>query len=136
MVNRTENSGITTFIGTVEDVVKESSTLNTSDGEQEVTQYHMTIIPHDIEMKGDTGRFHEWIRLSGKSTETDVQVDSAMDKYLQVVEHVEPKAKDASDVTSALLCLKGQKYVFEKKPFGRRFAGFSPKDMWYPVKKA
>lgn len=126
MVERVESSGLTEFVGTVEDVQLE-------EGIEGRKQYHLTIEPHDIEVKGATGRFHEWVAMSPKCTEDKVPQGSVMDRYLTQIEICISEAKKATTIEEAFGMLKGKKFKFSRVKLGKDFDGHAAKEYIVPV---
>lgn len=126
MVERVESSGLEEFKGTVESVAAES-------GMEGRVQYHLTIAPQDIEVKGATGRMHEWVPMSPKATETSVPQGSVMDKYLTQIEICISAAKKAATIEDAFNLLVGKTFRFKKIKLGQSFDGHPAKEYIVPV---
>ena len=78
MVERNTSTGLEEFKGVVVDVVLEKNTFGDTDNDQ----YHLTMKPEGIVMKGKTGFIHEWVRLSAKATQKSVPEGSIIERYL------------------------------------------------------
>jgi hypothetical protein len=130
MVERTQGGGgLEEFDGIVESIEYQQ---NDFEGEER-RQYHLTIDPKSVKVKGATQRIHEWVPLSKKSTLTKVQENSVMDRFLAEVESVVPEAKKCDSVEEALNCLKGKRIKFRRKKLGRTFEGKEAREYWVPV---
>ena len=134
-IERKQSEGLTEFEGEVISVEKEDSKLESAG-----SQYHIKIKPLNIEVKGDSGFFHEWVRLSGTATEESVPEGSVLDRYLQQMELVEDDVKKASTLGDAFKCLVGNKYMFKRMKLGKSFTDESGKthaarESWVCVSK-
>jgi hypothetical protein len=129
IVERNQNSGLDEFKGVVADVVLERNTF----GETDSDQYHMTMKPEGIAMKGKTGFIHEWIRLSSKATQKSVPEGSIVERYLSQLEVVVPEVKKAKTLDEAFAMIKGKRLLFRRVKLGRAFQGHQPREMWVPV---
>jgi hypothetical protein len=97
-------------------------------------QYHFVLDPIGFTVGGATGKLHEWIPMSPKSTQEAVPQGSVMDRYLQQVEICLGKpARDASTVMAALNLMTGKKFRFMKMKLGKDFEGKKAKDYVTPV---
>ena len=126
IVERIESSGLEEFEGTV--VAVECET-----GMEGRLQYHVSIKPTSIEVKGSTGRMHEWIPMSPKATENSVPQGSVMDKYLTQIEICISAAKKAATIADAFSLLKGKTFSFKKIKLGQSFDGHPAKEYIVPV---
>lgn len=126
MVQRVETKGLDEFVGTVESVELEV-------GIEDRKQYHVVIDPEDIEIKGQTGRMHEWIPMSPKSKEDALPQGSVMDRFLLQLEIVIKEAKKAVTVKEALQLMVGKKFKFSKIKLGKDFSGHAAKEYIVPV---
>jgi hypothetical protein len=126
MVQRVESKGLSEFVGIIEDVQLE-------EGIEERKQYHLTIKPIDIEVKGATGKFHEWVPMSPRAKEDSVPQGSVMDRYLSHVEICISAAKKAQTIGAALGMLKGKKFKFARLKLGKDFDGHPAKEYIVPV---
>ena len=129
MVERSTQNGLEEFVGVVVDVVLEKNTF--VDSEQD--QYHITMKPEGIEIKGKTGVIHEWIRLSPKATQTSVPEGSTVERYLSQLEVVLPEAKKAKTLEEAFFMMKGKKFLFRRVKLGRAYDGKPAKESWAPI---
>lgn len=130
MVERKEGGqGLTEFKGEVLDVIREANNINDTDSEQ----YHLTMKPEDVEIKGKTGLLHEWVKMSDKSSQEVVQEGSVIEKYLSIIEGLLPEAKSAKTVDEAMALLKGKSFLFRKQKLGRSYEGKSAREVWTPV---
>lgn len=129
VVDRNKNDGLVEFVGVVADVVLEKNTFT---GDDESTQYHITMKPEGIAMKGKTGFIHEWVRLSAKATQKSVPEGSIIERYLSQLEVVMPDAKKAKTLDEAFAMMKGKSFLFRRVKLGRAFQGNQPRDMWTP----
>lgn len=96
-------------------------------------QYHLSIKPEGIDIKGATGVMHEWVPMSPKATENSVPQGSVMDKYLTQIEICISKAKKVETIQEAFDLLKGQKFKFKKIKLGQSFEGHPAKEYIVPV---
>lgn len=119
------------FDGEVVDVQLEKNTF----AETEQDQFHITMKPLTMEIKGKTGLLHEWIRMSPKSKEELIPEGSILDKYLTQVEMLVPEAKKAKTLTEAFACIKGKKFTFKKVKLGRSFEGHAAREYWVCIKR-
>ena len=127
MVERNESGkGIDEFEGIVEKVEFEA-------GIEDRKQYHITINPTSIAVKGSTSRMHEWIPMSPKSTEESVPQGSVMDRYLTQVEICVSAAKKAPTVKGALGLMIGKKFRFKRLKLGKDFDGHAAREYIVPV---
>ena len=129
VVTRTTANLLEEFDGEVVDVVLEQNTYN----DDASSQFHITMKPTSVEVKGKTGLLHEWIRMSPKSTEEVVPEGSVLDKYLTQVEMIVSEAKKAKTLTEAFKCIVGKKFTFKKVKLGRSFEGHSAREYWTPT---
>lgn len=127
MVERTESGkGLDEFEGVVEKVEFES-------GIEDRKQYHITIGPTSLVVKGATGKIHEWIPMSPKSTEESVPQGSVMDRYLTQVEICITEAKKAPTCSAALNLMVGKKFRFKRLKLGKDFDGHAAREYIVPV---
>lgn len=117
------------FKGVVEDVILEKNTL--ADAEQD--QYHIVMNPEDVEVKGKTGKLHEWIRLSPKTTQESIPEGSIIDKFLTQLEIVLPDSKKAKTLDEAFGMMKDKKFLFKRVKLGKSFEGHPARSVWTPV---
>lgn len=129
MVERSTSQGLEEFKGLVADVVLEKNTF----GDTESDQYHITMKPEGLQMKGKTGFIHEWIRLSAKATQKSVPEGSIIERYLSQLEVVLPDTKKAKTLDEAFAMLKGKRFLFRRVKLGRAFEGKPAREMWVPV---
>jgi hypothetical protein len=132
MVERNTSTGLEEFKGVVVDVVLEKNTL----GDNEADQYHITMKPEGITMKGKTGMLHEWVRLSAKATQKSVPEGSIVERYLSQLEVVLPDAKKAKTLDEAFSLMKGKRFLFRRVKLGRAFEGKPARELWCPVAPA
>jgi hypothetical protein len=126
LVERRESQGLEEFEGIVEKVEFES-------GIEDRKQYHITINATSIKVAGATGKIHEWIPMSPKSTEESVPQGSVMDRYLTQVEICVAAAKKAPTVKGALGLLVGKKFRFKRLKLGKDFDGHAAREYIVPV---
>jgi hypothetical protein len=126
LVTRVETKGLDEFTGTVESVELEV-------GIEDRKQYHIVIDPEDIEVKGATGRMHEWIPMSPKAKEDALPQGCVMDRYLLQLEIVVKDAKKKATVREALQLMIGKKFKFSKIKLGKDFSGHPAKEYIVPV---
>ena len=126
MVERSENTGLSEFVGTVV-----SAELET--GLEDRKQYHISIDPEGITVSGVTGKLHEWIGMSDKATEEKVPQGSVMDRYLTQIEICISEAKSAPTIGKVFAMLVGKKFKFKKLKLGRDFDGHKAKEYIVPV---
>jgi hypothetical protein len=129
MVERQSSQGLEEFKGIVAEVVLEKNTF----GDAESDQYHITMKPEGLQMKGKTGFIHEWVRLSTKATQKSVPEGSIVERYLSQLEVVLPEAKKAKTLDEAFSLMKGKKFLFRRVKLGRAFEGKPAREMWVPV---
>jgi hypothetical protein len=125
MVERTEMSGgIDEFVG----FARKIEMIDGNFGKQ----IHIEIEPEDKALikEGKTGRFHEFIRLTPKTTETSVPTGSVLDLYLREVEDVFRDAKKETNVLQALKHILDKKCLYKKRKLGRKFEGKEAADHW------
>jgi len=126
MVERAEQKGLEEFEGTVESIEFET-------GIEDRKQYHIYIDPIDIEIKGATGKLHEWVPMSPKATEESVPQGSVMDRYLTQVEICISAAKKSKTIKEALGLMKGKKFKFKRLKLGKDFEGHPAREYIVPV---
>ncbi|KKN22980.1 hypothetical protein LCGC14_0909510 [marine sediment metagenome] len=129
MVDRTKAEMIESFDGLCEKVEIVPDQMRDS-GEQ----IHMEFKPDDEEiLKGSkTGRFHEWLRLTDKTTETTVPEGSKIEAYLKEIEVVLPETKKTKKVVEAFMLMQGKKFTFVRKTLGKAFKGHEAKPSFIP----
>jgi hypothetical protein len=128
MVERKESTGLDSFEGIVENVEFETGGLD------DRRQYHVTIECTSHEIGGATGKLHEWIPMSPKSTEDSVPQGSVMDRYLTQVEMCISEAKKAATIQEALNLMVGKKFQFQRVKLGKDYEGHSAKDYIVPTR--
>jgi len=126
MVVRTEATRLDEFEGIVESVELEI-------GLEDRKQYHLVINPTSLKVGGATGRIHEWIPVSPKSTEEQVPQGSVMDRYLTQVEICVTGAKTAKTIKEELGMMVGKKFKFKKIKLGKDFNNNPAKEYAVPV---
>jgi hypothetical protein len=131
MVTRTEAKGLESCTATVTGIELESNKL-----EAGATQWHIEMDPEDVEIKGKTGKLHEWIRLPGTATEESVPQGSVVDRYLQQLEIAIPEAKKAKTLREAFEMMKGKKFKFKRLKLGKAFEGHEARAYWAPISLA
>jgi hypothetical protein len=132
LVQRTKAAIFDVFIGKVDDVKIVDDPVRE---EEEGQQYHIEMSCLDKEIKGETGKLHEWIRISAKATDDTVPEGSVLDKYLEELESVLPDArKEGLTIMQVLSLMKGKVFQFRKKKLGRSFEGHEAKPYWTPVR--
>ena len=114
------------FEGVVEKVELEQGIENRK-------QYHVTIKPTSLEVKGPTGRLHEWIPMSPTAKEDEVPQGSVLDRYLVQVEICVSAAKKAKTVKEALGAMVGKKFKFGRIKLGKDYNGQPAKNYIVPV---
>ena len=134
-IKRKQAEALTEFVAEVISVVKEQSKL-----EEAGDQFHIQMKPEDVEIKGETGFIHDWIRLPETATEDSVPEGSVVDRYLQQMEIVEDSVANASTLTEAFECLVGKTYKFKKMKLGKSFTDSEGKthparEFWTPIAK-
>jgi len=132
MVEITKAEMIEEFDGKVVEVGVEPSQREDIEGEQ----VHIQIEPVNKDLLKDskTGRMHEWVRLSPKSTETTVPEGSIAHRYIQAVEDVIKEAKETEKVLEVFQLLNEKTFTFKRKQLGKSFGGHEAKDYWVPAK--
>jgi len=133
MVERTKALGLEEFEAKVVEVVLEPSNL---EGMEDMEQFHISMEPVDkkILKESKTGFFHEWIRLSPKSTETSVPEGSVADRYIEEIELLIPEAKKKKLLSEVFQLIKGKTFLFKRKKLGRSYEGKEARNYWTPVK--
>lgn len=131
MVERTTSNNLDEFKGTIENINIEESEVQ---GKKH-KQYHISIKPLDVEIKGKTGLIHEWIRITDKCTEGSVPEGSVIDRYIQQIEILHPECKKLATITEVFQVLVGNSYQFQKLKLGKSFDGKDAKEYIVPVKK-
>lgn len=126
MVERVESTGLQDFTATVTSVQLE-------EGIEDRKQYHIEMKPHDIEVQGATGKFHEWIAMSPKCTEEKVPQGSVMDRYLTQIEICISEAKKAKTINDAFNLMVDKKFKFKRIKLGKDFDGHKAKEYLVPV---
>lgn len=127
MVKRQENTGLAEFTGVVKSVQQEQGL------DEDRKQYHITIEPEGIEIKGATGLLHEWYPLSPKCEENSVPEGSVMDRMLTQIEICISESKKAETIKEAFNLLIGKKFKFKKIKLGKEFEGHAAKEYIVPV---
>lgn len=129
MVDRTKSGAIDRFDGIVEVVEKVPSQLNAGD-----MQWHIAMKPVDATLLAEsrTGQFHEWIRISGSTTDTSVAEGSVLDNYIKEVEVVLPQTKKAKTIQEVMEAMKGKKFRFVRKVLGKSYEGKESKPIFVP----
>lgn len=129
MVERTKGEMLEDFDGLCEKVEIVPDQMN--EGQ---SQIHIELKPDDDEIlkESKTGRFHEWVRLTKKTTETTVPEGSKLDAYLKEIEVVLPAAKKAKTVIEAFELMEGKKFHFVRKTLGKSFKGHDAKPSFVP----
>jgi hypothetical protein len=109
-------------------------TLESNDlTEEKLMQYHISIKPEGIDIKGKTGMLHEWIRLTKTTKEDSVPEGSVLDGYLKMIEMVLPAAKKAETLDEAFGLLKGKRFLWKKMKLGKAYSGHEAKEYWVSV---
>jgi hypothetical protein len=127
MVQRVEATGkLDEFEAIVETVELES-------GIQDRKQYHITMKPTSIEIKGATGFLHEWLPVSPRATEEAVPQGSVMDRYLTQVEICVKGAKTCKTIKEELGLMVGKKFRFKKLKLGKDYNGQPAREYSVPV---
>ena len=130
IVERTTQTGMEEFEGTVKDVVLEKNSF-----QDEISdQYHITMEPTTLVIKGKTGFLHEWLRLSPKTTQTAVPEGSVVERYLAQVELCLSEARKAKTLNEALALMKGKTFLFKKVKLGRSYEGRPAREVWTPIR--
>jgi len=125
MVERIENTPLEECEGIVESVALEEG-INRP-------QYHVVIDATNVEIGGTTGKLHEWIPMSPKSTEESVPQGSVVDRYLTQIEICISAAKKAVTVSDAFDLTVGKKFKWKKLKLGKDYDGHPAKEYWAPV---
>lgn len=131
MVDRSTSNALEEFVGVVEDVVLEKNTFADNDSDQ----FHIIMDPEDVDIQGKTGKLHEWVRLSPKTTDTTVPEGSVVERYLSQIELVVTEAKKAKTLKEAFDMMKGKKFQFKRVALGRAFEGKPARKLWVPTAK-
>jgi hypothetical protein len=98
-------------------------------------QYELTLKAHNVEVKGKTGHFFEWIPLSKTATQEEVPKDSVAEKYLMQLEILLPAAKKAKTLDEVFKLLVGKRFIFKRVKLGRAFEGNPAKEYFFPVRQ-
>jgi hypothetical protein len=130
MVERTAPTGLESFEGKVVDIVLEKNTFQDTESDQ----YHISMEPTTLAVKGKTGFLHEWLRLSPKTTQTAVPEGSVVERYLAQVELCIPEARKEKTLDAALKLMKGRLFEFRKVKLGRSYEGRPAREVWTPVR--
>lgn len=128
MVKKTESQAFTEVTALVEDVIYEPAQKADFPN-----QYHLILDAKDQEIKGKTGKLHEWIAETGTCTEDSVPVGSVIERYVDAIENIEGEKEKVADAFKAL---KGNSYLFKKKVLGKSFEGHKAREYLTPIKKA
>lgn len=128
MVERSESAGFEEFVGYARNVAVEQGTFG--------QQFHIEIEPDDKSLlkQSKTGKFHEWLRISPKTTESSVPEGSILDMYLREIESTFREAKKEETVIGALKVLLNKKVLYKKKRLGKKFEGKEAAEHWVPVR--
>jgi hypothetical protein len=129
MVERTKAEMLESFDGLCESVEVVPDQMR--DGGEQI---HLEFKPDDdgILAGSKTGRFHEWLRITEKSTETSVPEGSKIDAYLKEIEVVLPAVKKVKNVVSAFELMEGKRFKFVRKVLGKSFKGHDAKPSFVP----
>ena len=101
-------------------------------------QYHLIIKPTtaigiDFVKDSKTKRFHNYIKVSEKTTPEEIAEDSVLDKFIQEVEVVLPKTKQIKTHVEVINVLVGKKFRWIQKRLGRSFEGKEGRSYWVPI---
>lgn len=131
MVRTTTTEGLDEIDGTCTSVAVEKSGKI-----EDLEQYHIMIKPTDssILKESKTGHFHEWIRISPKTTDESVPEGSVIHRYIQEIESLFSEAKKLEMVEEVFHLLVGKRFVWKRKQLGRSYKGFEASDYWCPTK--
>jgi hypothetical protein len=129
MVERTKSEGVEEFVGVLKTIEIEDSKFG--------QQYHLQMEPVDksILKESKTGMFHEWLRITEKTTETSVPEGSVLDNYLKAVERVFRDAKSKKTILKVLEMLKDKKILYVREKLGKSFGGHEAGDHWVPTRE-
>jgi len=130
MVERVTQTLMESFEGKVTDVTLEKNTFQDTESDQ----YHISMEPTTIVVKGKTGFLHEWLRLSAKTTQTAIPEGSVVERYLSQVELCLPEARKAKTLNEALNLMKGRTFEFKKVKLGRSYEGKPAREVWTPIR--
>jgi hypothetical protein len=130
MVERTTQTSMEEFEGKVIEVTLEKNTFNDAESDQ----YHIQMEPTTLQIKGKTGHLHEWLRLSAKTTQTQIPEGSVVERYLSQVELCISDARKAKTLNEALNMMKGKTFLFKKVKLGRSYEGKPAREVWTPIK--
>jgi hypothetical protein len=130
MVDRVTQTGLEEFEGKVVDIVLEKNTFQDTESDQ----YHITMEPTTLTIKGKTGFLHEWLRLSPKTTQTAVPEGSVVERYLAQVELCLTDARKEKTLSGALNMMKGKTFLFKKVKLGRSYEGRPAREVWTPIR--
>jgi len=127
MVEITKPQTFEKFKGKVESIKIEPSGLKDQEDKE---RYHLVIEPLDVEIKGKTGRIHEWLPVSDMATDTSVPEGSILHRYMQELSDIGIDDKElVNDVFQQMV---GKTFLFRKKELGRAFKGHEAKKYWVP----
>lgn len=127
-IERTTSQGLEEFKGRVESVELEDSRIAEAG-----KQYHIKIKALDVDVKGETGFIHEWIRLPETSTAKTVPTGSVVDRYLVQLEIVLKAVKNATTVDEAFKAMVGRTFQFKRIVLGKGFSGHEARQYWAVV---
>lgn len=130
MVERMEATGLDEFVGFARVVEPVQGNFG--------PQIKIEIEPEDKTLikAGKTGRFHEFLRLPPKATDTRIPQGSVIDTYLREVESLFKEAKTKETVLDALKVLLDKKLLWRKKILGKKYKGYEASEHWVPVRLA
>ena len=129
MVDRTKAEMLESFEGLCEKVEEVPDQMK-----ENGRQIHIELKPDDEAILKDskTGRFHEWLRITDKTTDTSVPEGSKIDAYLKEIEVSMPSAKKAAKVFDAFKSMEGKRFKFVRKVLGKSFKGHEAKASFVP----
>lgn len=117
------------FKGTIVTVTREPSGL---EGQEEKERFHLEIEPLNVEIKGKTGKMHEWYPISDKTTETEFMENSVLDNLAKELNILVDGFEKTELINDAFKLLEGKSFLFRKIRLGRSFEGKEAKEYWTP----
>lgn len=127
------------FKGKVVKITREPSGLMKEDGNPDGKEkFHIEIEPLNVKIEGKTGKMHEWIPISEKTTEDTFVIGSVLHGFYQELKYAVPESKDKELINDSMATMKDKCLEFRKKKLGKSFIDKSgksreAKDYWVPV---
>jgi hypothetical protein len=104
-------------------------------GIEDRKQYHIVMEPTSFKLSetSKTGKLHEWLPVSPKSSEEAVPQGSVMDRYLTQIEICIKGAKSCKTIKEELSMMVGKKFKFRRIKLGKDFNGQPAREYSVPV---